>query len=282
MTTETTAEPRPVRRRVSFSLVAGLAMVGVVVVLGLAASLLTSYDPLQQIVGANLLPPSSSHLLGTDELNRDVWSRVLYGIRTTLTVLIISVPIGAVIGIVLGLLSMSNRVLDTISARAFDVILAFPALILAITVTAIRGPGITTVIIAIAITEIPVFGRITRSAALRVAEQPYVESARIVGGSNLWVLRQHILPNSTEPLVVQLALSLSLAVFIESAMSFIGVGVRPPQPSLGSILAEAVYSWDVNAGYALGPLIAIVVLSLGFLLIAQGFGASGFGGRRSA
>ncbi|GAC70445.1 ABC transporter permease [Gordonia soli] len=253
-------------------LAVGGAVVLVVVALGLLAPLLASHDPLEQISGANLLPPGADHLLGTDELNRDVFSRVLYGVRTTLLVLVTAVPIGAAVGIAIGLLAAVSGIADTVSARVFDVVLAFPAVILAITVAAIRGPGTATVIIAIAITEIPIFGRLARNEATRVIAAPYVESARLSGASTWWTLRTHVLPNAIEPLVVQFALSLSLAVFVESAMSFIGVGVRPPDPSLGSILADGVYAWDVNPGHPLGPLVMIALLSLGFLLIAQGLG----------
>ncbi|SIS22742.1 ABC transporter permease [Williamsia sterculiae] len=260
------------RRRIPVTLVVGLVLIAVVVACGLLAPVLAGHDPLRQVPGENLLSPSGSHPLGTDELDRDVFARVLYGIRTTLTVLVIAIPIGAVVGTLLGLLAASGRIADTVTSRAFDVVFAFPAIILGITVTALRGPGIATVIIAIAITEIPLFGRVMRASALRVRTQPYVESARLAGASKVRIVRSHVLPNAVEPLIVQIALSLSLAVFVESAMSFIGVGVRPPRPSLGSTLAEAVYNWDVNPGYPLGPLVTIVALSLGFLLIAQGVG----------
>jgi len=263
------------RRRRSYlpsALVTGLALVSIVVLLGVAAPLLTEYGPTRQVPGANLLTPGPAHPLGTDELDRDVLSRVLYGIRTSLTVLVVAVPIGALTGVVVGLAAASNRVLDTVTSRVFDVVLAFPALILAIAVTAVRGPGIVTVMIAISIAEVPVFGRIARGEALRIGGSAYVESSRLVGGSPIWILARHVLPNSLEPLTVQAALSLSLAVFIESGMSFVGVGVRPPQPSLGSVLATAIDNWAANPAYALGPLVAITVLCLGFLLIAQGFG----------
>lgn len=253
-------------------LIAGLILVGIVVIPALLLPLFPIRNPLEQVTGANLLPPSLDHPLGTDELNRDIFSRVIHGARTTLLVLVISVPIGALIGTIIGLAAATNRFVHAISARVFDVILAFPAIILAITVTAIRGPGISTVIIAIALCEIPVFGRLVRNEAVRALHQPYVESAQLAGASTRWTVTRHVLPNSIEPTIVQLALSLSLAVFVESAMSFIGVGVRPPEPSLGSILAEGVYTWDVNPGYPLGPLVIIATLSLGFLLIAQGLG----------
>jgi peptide/nickel transport system permease protein len=255
----------------SRSLAVGAILVALIALLGLAAPVLSGYGPIRQLAGENLLGPSLAHPLGTDELDRDVWARVLYGIRTSLTVSVLAVPIGAAVGIGAGLLAAAHRLLDVLASRLFDVVLAFPALILAIAVTALRGPGVATVITAVAIAEIPVFGRITRAEAIRLGDVGYVESARLAGGSTAWVLTRHVLPNSLRPLAVQAALSLSLAVFVESGMSFAGVGVRPPRPSLGSILATAVDNWDANPAYALGPLVAISVLCLGLLLMARGF-----------
>lgn len=250
----------------------GIALVALLALVGLAAPLLTGYSPTRQIAGANLLRPSWTHPLGTDELDRDVFSRVVYGIRTSLTVMAAAVPLGAVAGTALGLAAAANRTLELLVSRIFDVVLAFPALILAVAVTAIRGPGIATVVIAIAIAEVPIFGRIARAEALRLRHTAFAESARLAGGSSAWILTRHVLPNATRPLAVQFVLSMSLAVFVESGMSFAGVGVRPPQPSLGSVLASAVQNWDANPAYAIGPLTAIALLCLGLLLTARGIG----------
>lgn len=255
----------------SRTLLAGAALLLLLVVLGVAAPLLAPEDPLRQIPGANLLPPGAGHPLGTDDLNRDVLSRVLYGIRTSLLVIFSAVPIAALIGVGLGVASTAHRAVDTVLARASDVVLAFPALILAILLTALRGPGIVTVVLAIAVAEAPVFLRLTRAEILRLRGTAYVEAARVAGASPGTVLAKHVLPNALEPLAVQVALALSLGVFVESGLSFVGVGVRPPTPSLGSVLAGAVNNWDANAAYAWGPLVAIVALSLALLLIARGF-----------
>lgn len=251
----------------------GLVLVGLVALAGLLAPLLAPYPPLEQIPGANLLPPGAGHWLGTDEVNRDVLSRVLHGIRINLLVIVVAVPVGAAIGSLLGLVSSQAVIADVAAQRLFDLLLAFPVLILGITFAAVVGPGTTTVILVIAISEIPIFGRMLRSGVLRVRELPYVEAATVIGAGRWWVLRRHILPNSAEPLVVQLAVSMSIAVFVESAMSFIGIGVRPPAPSLGSIIADSVANLDANPAMALGPLAVVTTLVLGFLLVAQGLGA---------
>jgi peptide/nickel transport system permease protein len=159
----------------------------------------------------------------------------------------------------------------------FDILLAFPVLILGIALAAVAGPGLTTVILVIALAEIPIYGRLLRGAALRVREMPYVEAATVVGAGRWWVLRRHVLPNAIEPVGVQVTVSLAVAVFVEGAMSFIGIGIRPPDPSLGSIIADSVTALDANPGLALGPLAVVTALVLGFLLMAQALAA----GRRT-
>lgn len=251
---------------------AGVIIVAVIIVLGLLAPLLTTYEPTAQIPGANLLPPNADHWLGTDHLNRDLLSRTLAAIRINLVIILTAVPLGAAIGALSGLLSSLHPAADVVAQRAFDVILAFPALILAIMLAAITGPGVSTVILVIVAAEIPIFGRLIRTSILKVREQPYVEAAQVIGANNWWILRKHVFPNAAEPLGVQIALSMSVAVFVESAMSFIGIGVRPPDPSLGSIISESIPYLDVNAAFAIGPLFVVAALVLGFLLIAQALG----------
>jgi peptide/nickel transport system permease protein len=252
---------------------AGLLLVGTVVLAGLAAPILAPHPPLEQIPGANLLGPGPTHWLGTDEVNRDVLSRTLYGIRINVLVILVAVPLGAVIGSLGGLLSSFSAVADVVTQRVFDVLLAFPVLILGIALAAVIGPGTTAVVVVIAVAEIPIFGRLLRGAALRVREMPYVESAAVFGAGRWWILRKHVLPNAIEPVGVQLAISMSVAVFVESAMSFLGIGVRPPEPSLGSIIADAVPELDANPAMALGPLAVVTALVLGFLLVAQALAA---------
>ncbi len=249
----------------------GTILVGIVLLAGIFAPLLTAYGPTQQIDGAYLLGPSASHLFGTDDVNRDVLTRVLYGIRVDLLIAFTAVPVGAIIGALVGLLALSHPATDVIAQRTFDVVLAFPALILGIALTAILSPGALTIAIIIAVAEIPIFGRHVRTAVLTVRELPYVEAAKVSGASSARILGRHVLPNSIESLIVQLALSLSLAVFIESGLSFLGIGVPAPAPSLGSILAAGNGYLESNPWISLAPLLAISALVLGFTLIAQSF-----------
>ena len=251
---------------------AGVVLIAVIALAGVFAGALSSYDPLAQIPGANLLGPSGEHWLGTDHLNRDVAARVLAGIRVDLLIVLLAVPIGALIGSLAGLAATVNPWADVTVQRVFDLILAFPALIFAIALAAVTGPGWHAVVIVIIATEIPIFGRQIRTAVLAVREQPFVEASEVIGADTWWTLRKHVLPNVIEPLGVQLALSLSLAVFIEGAMSFIGIGVRPPEPSLGSLIGESIANLDANPWMAIGPLTVVAGLTLGFLLIAQALG----------
>ncbi|WP_083473376.1 ABC transporter permease [Frankia sp. R43] len=251
----------------------GLLLVGAILLLGLFAPVLTPYGPTEQIPGANLLPASGRHPFGTDEVNRDVLTRALYGIRVDVLVVFVAVPLGALLGTAAGTLAALIRPADVAVQRVFDVILAFPPIILAIGVTAILGAGITPIFVVVVAVEIPYFGRLLRSSILTLRELPFVEAAEAIGASRWWILRRHILPNSAEPLFVQLALSMSIAVFLESAMSFLGIGVRPPEPSLGTIIADAVSDLDTAPMQAVGPLLLVTGFVLGFQLIAQAVGA---------
>lgn len=249
----------------------GAITVGIVVLLGVFAPLLAPYAPDEQIPGANLLGPSAQHWLGTDAVNQDLFSRTLYGIRIDLLIIATAVPIGAVVGSALGLASALWTRLDGLVQRTFDLILAFPAVLLGIALAMVLGPGFGTVITIVALTEIPIFGRLVRTTALRVRELPYVEPAQVSGAGKLWILRRHILPNAVDPLLVQLGLAMSIAVFVEGAMSFLGLGVVPPEPSLGSLINEgAAYAYHAPF-FAVGPLVVVMALTLGLLLISQAF-----------
>lgn len=248
---------------------AGLVILAVLLLAGLLAPLIAPYVPNAQTDQA-LAGPGDGHLLGTDELGRDVFSRMLYGIREDALAILVAVPIGALAGVALGLLSGLARWLDTILQRLFDVMLAFTALIAGVTVASIIGPGLTAVMVTIVVVNIPLFGRLTRTAVLSLRHRDYVVAAEVIGMSPRRVLLRHVLPNGVDPLIVQLALSVSMAVFIEGAMSFIGLGVLLPQPSLGNMLQESVNYLGKNPYYALGPMLAVILLVMGCQLVADG------------
>ncbi|SOB85490.1 ABC transporter permease [Streptomyces sp. 1331.2] len=246
----------------------GLALVGLVALAGLLAPLLTSTDPNAQSALA-LAGPGAGHPFGTDDLGRDLYSRVLHGIGTDLALIVTAVPIGALLGCSAALLAATSRWADLAVQRAFDLLLAFPGLILGLAVTAVLGPGRWPVVVVIALAEIPGFGRQLRAGILVQREREYALAARVGGASRARVLLRHVVPNAVDPLIVQTAVALSLGVFIEGALSFLGLGVRPPEPTLGSILSQSVAYLATDPTFAAAPLAATTALVLGFTLIAE-------------
>ncbi|WP_460334840.1 ABC transporter permease [Actinoallomurus acanthiterrae] len=273
--TAATVASRPQRSRCSRALrfpetAAGLAIVAVLFALGVLAPWIAPYGVDAQS-GDSFAGVSASHLLGTDEFGRDVLTRVLFGIRQDVVVAGLAVPIGALLGTALGLLCGLHRIVDSIVQRVFDVTLAFTALVLGVAVSATAiGPGMTAIVVTCVVVNVPLFGRLTRSAVQAQRSRDYVVAAEVIGASRARVLLRHILPNALDTLIVQAALSLSMAVFIEGAMSFVGIGIRPLSPSLGSLLRTSVTFLDQNPWYALGPIIVVTALVLGFNLIADG------------
>ncbi|WP_067678965.1 ABC transporter permease [Nocardia miyunensis] len=251
----------------------GVILVVIVALAGLLAPWLAPYAPDRQFAGATLADPSGAHLFGTDSVGRDIASRTLYGTRIDLLVIFVAVPLGAAAGVLLGLAATRFRRVDTVLQRAFDLILAFPAIVLAIALTMVLGPGVVTIAAVLMLAEIPVFGRLTRTSVLTVRQLPYVEAARALGAGENWILRRHVLPNCLEPLTVQLALAMSVGVFVEGAMSFLGLGITPPTPSLGSLIKEGVESSYHSPFFVAGPLAVVIVLVLGLLLISQALAA---------
>ncbi|RSS45149.1 ABC transporter permease [Streptomyces sp. WAC08241] len=240
-----------------------------VVLAGLLAPLLAGHGPTDQS-GLTLAGPGTpGHPLGTDDLGRDLLSRLLHGIRADLGIIAIAVPLGALLGCLFALAAAAHPIADTVVQRAFDLVLAFPGLILALAITAILGPGRLPVIIVIALAEIPVFGRLLRTGILVQRGREYVTAARVGGSSGGRILTRHVLPNAADPLVVQIAVSLTVAVFIEGAMSFLGVGVRPPEPTLGAVLSQSMPYLAQAPHFAAGPLVTVTALVLGLSLTAE-------------
>jgi peptide/nickel transport system permease protein len=249
--------------------VIGLIVAAVILAVGLLAPLIAPHSPYTQSPDA-FQGPSAAHWFGTDEYGRDLLSRVMYGIRQDLLVGAIAVPAGAILGTILGLVSTSQRWLDTIVQRVFDVTLAFTSLVMGVTVAAIVGPGLPAVLLTVGLVNVPLFGRLTRNAVKSLQTRDYVTAARIAGVKPARVLFRHVLPNALDSLVVQAALSLSLAVFLEGAMSFVGIGVRPPEPSLGSLLRTSITFLSRSPMYAIAPMLVVTALVLAFNLIGDG------------
>jgi peptide/nickel transport system permease protein len=268
---------RPRRRRVLRRLAKSpLAMSGLVVLcLAVAAVLLAPviapYGPNDAHFDAVFRPPGSpGYLLGTDDLGRDILSRVLYGARASLLVGLLSVLLALVVGVPLGLIAGYFSSLDAIVSRLTDLVLAFPFLILAVGLAAIRGASLSNAAVAIGIAQIPGIIRVTRSETLRLKSLDYVAAAIAEGASDLWVVGRHILPNATSVLIVQATVAIPAAILGEAVLSFLGLGIQPPSPSLGTMLSEAQQSISRAPWTAVIPGIAIMVLTLAFNLFGDG------------
>ncbi|MGE2722700.1 ABC transporter permease [Mycolicibacterium celeriflavum] len=218
-----------------------------------------------------LRPPSGSHWFGTDELGRDVFSRVLVATQASMRVAVISVAFAAVVGVAVGVVSgYRGGWLDTVFMRVVDVMFAFPVLLLALAVVAILGPGVTTTILAIGIVYTPIFARVARASTMSVRVEPFVSVSRSMGTGHLYILGRHILPNIAGPLVVQTSLSLAFAILSEAALSFLGLGIQPPQPSLGRMIFDSQGFVTMAWWMAVFPGAAIFVVVLAFNLLGDG------------
>lgn len=246
----------------------GLALVLVPVLVAMAAPLIAPYDP--EFQGSReLTGPSLAHLFGTDELGRDIFSRVLYGARVDFIISLGGALAGSLVGSALGLLAAISSRLDSTLMRLFDVLLAFPALVLAIAVSIVLGPGVPAVIVTLLLINVPIFGRLARSGVMALKGREYALAARAFGASESWVVGRHLLPNARDPLIVQGALTAAQATIVESGMSFIGLGVQLPTPSLGNLLQGSLSNMHAVPFYAIGPMIPLVCVVFGLNLIAD-------------
>ncbi|AXO34434.1 ABC transporter permease [Micromonospora chalcea] len=219
--------------------VGGTIVLVLLVVVGVAGPWLAPAGVNDVDVDQMLRPPSGAHPFGTDELGRDVLSRVLVAARVSLQVGAVSVGIALVAGVTLGLFAGYYRGwLDSVLMRCMDVLFAFPVLLLAVAIVAVLGPGLLTAMVAIGVVYTPIFARITRAGVLSVREQVFVRAAVSIGASDVRIMRRHVLPNIAAPLIVQTSLSLAFAILSEAALSFLGLGIQPPAPAWGRMLFD--------------------------------------------
>ena len=250
---------------------AALGVVAFFVLLALLAPGIAPQDPLATSWGAVRKAPSAAHWFGTDEIGRDVLSRVIFGTRASLLAGVVSVSISLAFGVPIGLLvGYVGGWIDSLISRMTDAMLACPFLILAIALAAFLGPSLTNAMIAIGISATPVFIRLTRAQVLQVKVEDYIEAARAVGNSRLRIALRHILPNVVPPLIVQATLAIAAAVIAEAALSFLGLGQQPPAPSWGSMLNTAKNYIDNAPWMAVWPGVSIFVLVLSFNLVGDG------------
>ncbi|ANW65577.1 ABC transporter permease [Mycobacterium sp. djl-10] len=247
------------------------ALLVLVALIAVTATWITPYGINDIDVPDALQGPSAAHWFGTDELGRDVLSRVLVAIQASLQVAVVSVVFAAVVGVTVGLVAgYWGGWLDAVFMRIVDVMFAFPVLLLALAVVAILGPGVTTTILAIGIVYTPIFARVARASTLSVRVEPYVAASRTMGTGHAYILRHHILPNIAGPLIVQTSLSLAFAILSEAALSFLGLGIQPPQPSLGRMIFDSQGFVTLAWWMAVFPGVAIFLTVLAFNLFGDG------------
>jgi peptide/nickel transport system permease protein len=247
-----------------------VVLVGIVVV-ALTARRIAPYGPHKIDVADALQPPTGAHWFGTDELGRDIFSRVLLAAHASLQIALASVAFAFVVGVTIGVISgYRGGLLDAVLMRVVDVMFAFPVLLLALAIVAILAPGSATTILAIGIVYTPIFARATRASTLSVRVEPFVAVSRTLGTGHLYMLGRHILPNIAGPVIVQTSVSLAFAILSEAALSFLGLGIQPPEPSWGRMLFDA--QGFVQRAWWMGvfPGAAIFATVLAFNLLGDG------------
>jgi peptide/nickel transport system permease protein len=249
----------------------GLIVVLVYVGMAVFANLLAPYSPVDGQLGEKLQPPGLAHLLGTDELGRDLLSRLLFGARSSLEIQLSAVVFSLVFGVAWGLVAgYFGGIVDDISMRICDVLLAFPSILLAISIVAILGNGLTSIVLAVGGVSIPQFARLVRGVVLGIRETEYVEAARAIGESNLSILWRYILPNTTAPIIVQTTLRMATVLLVASGLNFLGLGVVPPTPEWGAMLANAREYMFLSVHVTAIPGLAITLVVIGFNLLGDG------------
>ncbi|MGE0312116.1 MAG: ABC transporter permease [Lautropia sp.] len=256
----------------SKSLAIGALLATLFVGAALASFAWTPFDVTRLDIANKLKPPSAQWWLGTDHFGRDVFSMLMVGARTSIAVAVLAVGIGMLVGVPLGLAAAARRgsVVDELIMRANDLVFAFPALVIAILITAVFGPSATNAILAIGIFNIPVFARLARGAALSLWTRDFVMAARVAGKGAARISAEHILPNILNLLIVQGTIQFSLGILAEAGLSYVGLGAQPPTPSWGRMLAESQTMISFAPHLALAPGLAIVLTVLGLNLMGDG------------
>lgn len=250
---------------------AGGILIILFIIVAIVGPYFTPYEPNKQIITEKLNGPSLDHWFGTDHLGRDIFSRVIHGMKLTLYIGFFSVILGATVGVLLGILAgYYGKMTDTIIMRAMDVLLAFPGILLALAIVSVLGASLNNVIIAVAIFSVPVFARIVRGSTMAVKNLEYIDAVKVLGASDARIIFKHILPNVTSPLIVQASLNIATAILAASGLSFLGLGAQPPTPEWGAMLSDG-RNYLFNAPHvAFFPGIAIVVVVLAFNILGDG------------
>jgi ABC-type dipeptide/oligopeptide/nickel transport system permease subunit len=248
----------------------GAAVMLLAVLVALAAPLIAPYDPLAQNLGNTLARPSGAHLLGTDNVGRDVLSRVIWGTRVSLLAGLVSVALAVVAGSLLGILAgYSGGRVDGLVMRLMDAVLSFPPLVLALALGAVLGAGLVGVLLALGVVYTPTFARLMRGQVLAVTARDYVDAARALGASGFRVAWRHVVPNAINPIIVQASLSVAFAILAEASLSFLGLGIQPPQASWGSMINAGRGYLQQAPWIVFGPGAALFVTVVGLNFVGD-------------
>lgn len=259
---------RLVRNRAAL---AGAIIVGIFAALAILAFFWTPYPADVPVLEMRLASPSWSHPLGNDDVGRDIFSRLIVGARYSLYMGITAVAISAAIGIPMGLIAgYRGGYWDTLVMRLVDVLMVLPTFVLAVAIVSVLGAGVLSVIIAVAVTSIPAFARLSRATTLTLREQDFVSAARVIGAGDTRILVSHILPNTLAPLVVQVSLGIGSTILVASALGFLGLGVQPPTPEWGAMLSRGRTFISTAPHLVIFPGVAIALLVTGFNLLGDG------------
>jgi len=249
----------------------GLIFLCILLFIAIFAPLIAPYDPLDDNLMNRYKAPSKDHWMGTDEMGRDILSRIIYGSRISLKVGLLSISVALVFGTLLGILAgFYGGMVDMLIMRVMDIMLAFPSILLAITIVTILGPQLKNAILAIGIINIPRFARVIRSSVISIRESEYIDAARSLGANDIRIIVFHLLPNSLAPLIVQSTLGIAEAILEAAALSFLGLGAQPPQPEWGAMLSDARSALQRAPWVATFPGLAIIFGVFGFNLLGDG------------
>jgi peptide/nickel transport system permease protein len=250
---------------------AGLAAVLLGTLLAILAPIVAPYDPVKMDLAVSRQAPSSQNLLGTDELGRDILSRIIYGFRISLTIGIVSVAVGLSFGVLLGAPSgYFGGWLDIVVMRVIDVMMSFPTILLAIIVVTVLGPGLYNAMLAVGLAQVPLYSRLVRGLTLKLKSEDYVDAARALGANHSRIIFRHILPNCLSPLIVQATLNIASAILSAAVLGFLGLGAEPPTPEWGAMLSSGRLYMRVAPHISIFPGLAIMVTVLAFNLMGDG------------
>ena len=258
------------KRQYNIFLIVGIVIFLTAIFIAVFCPIITKYDPLLVNVKERITAPTGQHKLGTDEMGRDVLSRMFFGVRASMIIGVSVAIISTVAGIIVGVIAGYYKKVDNALMRILDGVMAFPSIIIAIALAGILGTGKINIIIALSVAYFPTMARIVRSSVLSLRDIEYVQSIKVLGASDAYIIIHHIIPNIISPIIVQMTFIFALAVFDEAALSYLGVGIRAPEPSLGGMVSDARKYMSVAPWTILYPGLMIAYIVLGLNLLGDG------------